>query len=237
MNRDRQRRSGFTIIELLLAMSFIAVLLIAIGVTTIEISRIYTKGITLKEVNQAGRAVTEDLQRSINAIVPINVSASGPDQRYKKLGDDGGRLCLGDYSYVWNYGKNLRDNPGNPPVNTYSDGSPVYFAKVNDHGAVLCDNSHLNDKIQHNDAIELLTVGDHNLALHDFSIAKTTEDSLTGQAIYAIRLVIGTNDEVQLRSGDASCKAPAEASEQGYDDYCAVNIFELVARAGNKGGD
>lgn len=49
---------GFTIIELMLSMTFLAMLMLVIALTTIQISNIYNKGVTLREVNQAGRSVS-----------------------------------------------------------------------------------------------------------------------------------------------------------------------------------
>src|SRR5687768_8731757 len=102
---------GFTLIELMLAMTFISVLLVAIAMTTIQISNIYTKGITLREVDQAGRTLSNELQRNISASVPFDVtpkkddSPATEDSKYVVRNEDGGRLCLGKYSYLWNFGK------------------------------------------------------------------------------------------------------------------------------------
>ena len=46
----QRKESGFTIIELLLAMSFLSVLLIAITTSTLQIIGLYTKGVTLKSI-------------------------------------------------------------------------------------------------------------------------------------------------------------------------------------------
>src|SRR5690242_17663820 len=131
MNHVKRRETGFTIVELMLAMTFIAALLVAIAMTTVQISHIYNKGLTLREVNQAGRAVSEELQRSIGSSVPFNVDSASPASRYI-VRPGGGRLCLGRYSYAWNYGAALRGGGGPAIYNSYDDGSPVRFAKVND---------------------------------------------------------------------------------------------------------
>ena len=126
----RNRKSGFTLIELMLAMSFISLLLLAIAMTTIQVSNIYTKGITLREVNQAGRAVSEELQRSISASSPFEIDAALPSNKYI-VRAGGGRLCLGRYTYAWNFGSALKGGAGAPAVFTkYDDGTPVHFAKI-----------------------------------------------------------------------------------------------------------
>ena len=70
--------------------------------------------------------------------------------------------------------------------------------------------------------------------MHDFTIVNASTDNDTGQALYAISMVIGTNDQSQLDTSDTSCKPPASGS--GNQDYCAVNQFDIVVRAGNKLG-
>ena len=235
---------GFTLIELMLAMTFIAVLLMAIAMTTIQIGNIYNKGITLREVNQAGRAVSDDLQRSVALAVPFDVtpkvddSAETANSKFVKR-DGGGRLCLGRYTYAWTYGKTLAKVSGAPAVYNYYDtngsgSNPVRFAKVNDPGAALCNDPTL--PVPRADASELLVSGDRDLVVHAFDIITKAQDPVTGQAIYAITMKIGTNDNEQLTTNDASCKPPAEGA--GLENYCSVNQFDIIARAGNKtGGD
>lgn len=232
MNR-RPNQNGFTIIELMLAMSFVAMLLLAIAMTTMQIGAIYNRGITLKQVNQAGRALADELQRAIASGTALDVSG-GADSRYKPQ-DGGGRLCMGKYTYVWNTGKALA--AGTAP-NVYENGDPVRFAKVVDTGAGLCQD--LNKKVVQSQASEMLAAGDRNLVVHELSIQQTwptdqPSDPVTGEALYAVTLTLGTNEREQLATGDTSCKPPAEA---GADmSYCAVNTFDIIARAGNKTGD
>jgi prepilin-type N-terminal cleavage/methylation domain-containing protein len=234
MNHDNKH--GFTLIELMLAMSFISMLLVAIAMTTIQISNIYDKGITLREVNQAGRAVSDELQRSIASATPFDVtpkqdaSPATAASRYV-VRPGGGRLCLGNYTYAWNFGKAL-DGSSAQVFNTYANNEPVRFVKVTDSSGVLCTNP--EQDIVRADAIDMLSSGDRNLVLHSFNILRTSDDPTTGQAIYAISMRIGTNTRDQLTANDASCKPPAEAA--GGETYCSVNQFDIIARAGNKAG-
>lgn len=230
---SHDKKAGFTLIELMLAMSFIAILLVAIAVTTIQISNIYNKGITLREVNQAGRNVSEELQRSIASSTAFDVTPSAPASKYI-VRDGGGRLCLGDYTYAWNYGKAIAGGVGAPSVfNVYDDDhSPVRFVKVADPSGALCADPTL--PIMRSKATEMISGGDRDLVIHAFSIVKTSDDPNANQAIYAISMTIGTNDREQLTSNDASCKPPSEGV--GDESYCSVNQFDIIARAGNKSG-
>lgn len=235
---NHNSKSGFTLIELMLAMTFISILLVAIAMTTIQISNIYNKGITLRQVNQAGRSVSSELQRSIASSVPFDVtpktdnSPATQTSRYV-VRDGGGRLCLGNYSYAWNYGKALSGGNGAPVIyNKYDNNTPVRFVKVEDAGGSLC--SDVNLAVPKAKASELLSTGDRDLVLHTLTIAKTSSDTTTNQALYAITMVIGTNDQAQLTTNSASCKPPATGA--GNEVYCSVNQWDIIARAGNKAG-
>lgn len=238
---SHDRRQGFTLIELMLAMTFIAILLVAIAMTSVQISNIYTKGITLREVNQAGRALSDDLQRSIASSVPFDVTPkvnTSPETELSKyvVRDGGGRLCLGRYTYVWNYGASIAGVSGAPSIfNKYDDNSPVRFAKVDDPSGALCANTtDSNTTIDRTKATEMLASGDRELVVHDFNIISEASDPVTGQALYAISVVVGTNDNDQLETSDRSCKPPADGA--GKENYCSVNQFDIIARAGNKTG-
>lgn len=239
MNHVGKNRTGFTLIELMLAMSFISVLLIAIALTVIQISNVYNRGITLKDVNQAGRSISAELNRSISQSSLFNID-SGDDSQFIVQGDWGGRLCVGQYSYIWNYGKYL-EKGDKMTLNLYqgddtssSDTSiPIpRFVKALDPGASYCRDS--SKKIDPDSSVELLNVGEHNLALHKFTISSspTATDSKTNQRLYSIEFVLGTNDQDALNyESDIQCKPP---SQEGADaNYCSVNIFDLVVRAGS----
>lgn len=225
-------KSGFTLVELMLSMSFVALLLLAIAMTTMRISSIYNKGMTLRQVNQAGRSISDELQRTITSAEPFDVDAASPEPRYISM-PGGGRLCIGNFTYAWNYGKALTGGEGAPAIfNTYeSDPEPVRFVKIADAGATLCTDP--TKQIDRSKSSDMLTSGDRDLVLHNFSIRQETSDAATGQALYGISMIIGTNDRQQLVTGDTSCKPPAD-SQAGADEYCAVNQFDIIARAGNK---
>jgi prepilin-type N-terminal cleavage/methylation domain-containing protein len=231
MNHSKQR--GFTLIEMMLSMTFISILLLMIAMTTIQISNIYNKGITLREVNQAGRAISDELQRSIAATTPFDVTpktSAAPataNSHYVKF-TDGGRLCLGQYSYVWNYGESIAKST---TYNKYTDNTDVRFAKVKDQGGALCSNVNLGARIVRGNATEMLVSGDRDLAIHKFDVIPGDSDLATGQKMYAIQMIIGTNDQAQLTSNDTSCQPPS--AMVGQETYCSVNQFDIIAHAGN----
>lgn len=239
MNRA-SRNKGFTIIELTLAMGFVSVLLIAITMTVIQIGNIYNRGITLKDVNDAGRSLASELQRSINQTSPFSIE--GASSRYIQQ-DWGGRLCLGQYSYIWNYGVAINPTNLNSNRNVYSTSSAdIRFIKVLDPNASYCTKSLVGKEykdINFSEAVELLNIGQHNLAIHSFIIISnplTVSDNKTGQRLYNIEFLIGTNDQQALMfdsAGSANCKPISETANGADPSYCSVNQFNILARAGN----
>ncbi|CAN5405427.1 hypothetical protein BH10PAT4_BH10PAT4_1970 [soil metagenome] len=236
MNHDNKQQ-GFTLIELLLAMAFISVLLLAIAMTILQISNIYNRGIIVKEVNQTGRSISTELQNSVVSSVPFSVDQS-TGSRYYQQGSFGGRLCLGQYSYIWNYGSAIQQNTSGTR-NMYTgeallitaQSTPIRFVKVYDTHASYCTN--LNQTIDPANATEIVSIGDHGLAVHTFTIAtnQSAKDAKTGQQLYTVIFDIGTNDQNALTTGGTACKAPGVL---GADlSYCVVQKFSIVVRAGN----
>lgn len=210
-------KKGFTIIELMLAMTFISLLLLAIALTILQIGRIYNKGITVNQVNSAAQSIAVELQRSIE---------TGGEVETNILGNNG-RLCLGQYSYVWNYGKVLDEDSDKTPIKYQNPngGIPLSFVKVADSGGSYC---HGVNKIDMSKAVELLPPGDHNLAIHQFSITESSRDEVTGQVLYMISFTIGTNDQHALNTDQSGCKTPDQPNAD--PEYCYVQRFSIAVR-------
>lgn len=224
--------SGFTLVELMLAMAFVSALLLAIAMTVIQIGNIYNKGITYKTVNQAGTALSSELQREINSNLSFDLNSTDPVRKVTKAW--GGRLCIGQYSYIWNYGKALKDDIASQ-LNVYTNATPltpkIHFIKVIDSTASYCSTNNPRVTVDIADAVELLDVGNNNLAIHSFSIKSSANDSSTKQRIYNISFLIGTSDITELTPDTSSCLPPDDIKSDTV--YCAVNRFDILARAGN----
>jgi type II secretory pathway pseudopilin PulG len=229
MNHVSQK-NGFTLVELMLAMGFVSVLLIAVLLTIIQIGGIYNRGLTLKEVNQAGRSLSSEIQRSISTSMPFDL-----DESHYVSQPDGGRLCLGNYSYIWNYGQAISGGDMNK-LNRYDDGDKrneiIYLVKAYDPGLHYCLD--VESRVSSTGTVELVNTGEYSLALHDFQISSdpTTYDARSNQRLYSVSVVVGTNEQEALvynPNAESTCKPPAEASGM----YCAVNRFNVLIRAGN----
>ena len=94
-NKNTNQIQGFTLVELLLAMTGVAILLVAVATTTIQLMNMYHKGITIKTINSAGREVGDTIKRD-------GLSAKGRDIVQVASSDSGtgglGRLCFGSYT-------------------------------------------------------------------------------------------------------------------------------------------
>ncbi len=232
MNRVASRK-GFTIIELMLAMTFVSVLLLAIALTIVQIGTIYNKGITLKEVNQAGRALSDDLRRSIGSSSSFSLSQSVVTT------SAGGRLCTGQVSFVWNYAEAIQSN--NPGVVRFQspNETEIRLLKVPDSSgrycAVLGNGAPSLTVIRPADvasSIELLKSGDRTLSIHQLSVTQAPNGmAAAGQQLLTVNFTIGTGDVAALTPDRTTCSPPgAEGSNFA---YCAVQQFSLVIRAGD----
>lgn len=237
------KRSGFTLVELMLAMTFVAILLIMIAITVIQISNIYNRGMTMRAVDQAGRIIKADMRMNISTSSPFDVETAFKEQTVIKGGStliQGARLCTGVVSYIWN-------NPADPsttPINVFDTKSAnpndpdIKFVKVRDTGGAYCIRNNDKDKtypvIAKNKSVELLADEGADLSIHEFTIKTLTESISTGQALYDIMLTIGTSDLNAIQTLDSSCKAPSE--DGANQSFCSVNTFKFTAQAGNKGG-
>ena len=226
----RYRRYGFTLIELMLAMAFVSVLLLAIATIAIQAGKLYNRGLTLKSINQSGREISDSLRRDFlqaNA-GKISGNASSAVVMVQAGGADrSGRLCLGDYSYVWNVPKvvsgEVKSGAGIiTEVGGPHSGRPINFARVIDPDGMLCQKNETTgaymstvatDKVTH--LLKPAGSNDVVLAIHQMKAARVAGDS-GADSLYRLEFVLGT------------CKPPADNSENL--DFCAINSFEMIVR-------
>ena len=62
------KKRGFTIVELMLSMTFISALLLAIATMTMRMTSMYVKGNTMKDLNAASRTINDDFTRTFNSM-------------------------------------------------------------------------------------------------------------------------------------------------------------------------
>lgn len=252
MNRQHNKQTGFTLMELMLAMAFVAMLLLAIAAVVLQIAGIYNKGTTMKAVNQASRSIVTDMRRVIGESRPFDVTTSPQGVQPKStnfvlLPDDnsaagyaaprGGRLCTGSYTYIWNIGTNQE--------NVYQDDAtkPLRFIRVNDSGGRYCADH--GRKVQSADNPTEMFGSDTGLAVQCFqvnqaicdpSVRSQVNDITAPQAgaqLYNIRMIISNADQ-DVIDGVGRCKPPSDNATM--QNYCAVNEIDFTVSAGNGGG-
>lgn len=244
--RPSHTQSGFTLIELSLSMAFIAMLLLGIALLTIQISTIYNKGLTMRAVNESGQLIATDIQRTLNTSRPQEVLFVNIVDPSTKQG--GGRLCANNVVYAWNYaGDSLTNRTGFNSYNRYTAGGAnqplvrmvrfigdtTYCTPTNPPNVYKLLPASTDDRLT-----ELLKAGDNTLALQSFDVEKDADDNAgeavkddSTQRMYHVSFILGTN-ESGAPINDNGCAAPESRVD---DEYCAVNRFDFVARAGSKG--
>lgn len=104
--RKRKNERGFTILELLIAMTVFSVVLLIFTTGLLQITRVYYKGITSAKTQEAARVVMDEISRNIQfkggAFVPPN--GTTPQDRF----------CVGDKRFTYLIDRQLHDAPSLP---------------------------------------------------------------------------------------------------------------------------
>jgi type II secretory pathway pseudopilin PulG len=216
-------KSGFTIIELMLAMTFLATLLVVIAVLVIRIVSIYQKGLAIRAINSTGRALIDDFTRTVGGSPIVNVSfATGetgltkvkdyffentapatPDPDNPTLTRSGaqmsGGFCTGSFSYLWN----TAYASGTDRI-SYNDDSNFRLLKIPDPERQICA-QHLTPKNSSKVDPISYTCGSHNF---NFILPIQTDDGRytgtpnTNKTFYPPRDQCDPPIELLANSGD-----------------------------------
>ena len=231
-NRQQSSR-GFTLVELMLAMAFLSMMLIVIAVTVMQIINIYNKGITIKEINQIGRAISVDMKRAIGEGASFSLDSSSKNFCLLNpsrgcINDPrvavGGRLCTGSYTYAWSFRDKSVDGQNG-------------LLRVNDPDGKYCKQSSSSSSLPlinaTADATQILSANS-NVKILDFAVVRMNTGYVSDdEAVYKISIQVGPYDSEDISydpgSRVYSCKPAANA-------FCAVNYFDITAFAGNNRG-
>lgn len=120
-----KKQEGFTLVELMIALAFVAFILIFSTTAVIQVMQTYNKGVAIKNINQAGRTTMEDMSRFLRTADPgvVDVSLAASQRR----------ACFGGVSYVWN----LYDTTAGS-ANKYDDNTDLTFVRVADDSKAMC---------------------------------------------------------------------------------------------------
>jgi hypothetical protein len=235
-----RRDSGFTIIELTLAMSFVAVLLVSVAMLSIQLTNQYSRGLTLKETTQAGTEVANDIKRTIAQAQIQNGGIRTKDVPNAKV------LCTGTYSYIAStptaleagQGVTIQSGPSGAPT-------PARFVKVRDSSGSLCGSPSVLDtdsSYETTDAVELLAGGSRLLSVREMSVSPTPaqisqpsyafyNEFQQGRGFYTVSITITAGLTSELDLVARNCKPPKNS--QANTDFCAVNTFDITSRVGS----
>ena len=226
--------AGFTIIELTLALAFISVLLLSITLVSIQVGKIYNRGVTLRDINQAARDISDTLRRDFMQTNAQRIMKDGTNEVIwiRNGGQDvSGRICLGDYSYVWNMATAL--DSGDTSGVFMVDGSPVTLVRAIDKGGNLCTKQNSGEYPQTIDAAKIshllkkTSTGEGSIVVHAFGLEKISQSD-TAEELYRISFTLGTGVLSEINTSDATCKPPDD--DQANLDFCAINKFVMIAR-------
>ena len=227
MATTKRKNKGFTLIELLLAMAGVAVLLVSVAVTTIQLMNMYHKGLTVKSINQAGREVGDLIRRD-------GLSAGAGEVRYVSADSNGtqglGRLCIGSRAYLWNKPENLRASTGVRYLGSSgAPGDQIVLARAIDATGALCQadsNGYYPTEISTVGTMRATETlkGQADLAVYEISSTRLfTRD---GDSAYQISYTLGTNSGEEINTTDNSCRTVTE--EVNDYNFCAINQFREV---------
>ncbi|MEO5690619.1 MAG: hypothetical protein ABIQ64_00350 [Candidatus Saccharimonadales bacterium] len=115
-NTIKSLKAGFTIIELMFAMAGIAFLLLFVLYAIMHATNLYSKGLSIRQINQVGRQMSDELSRAVRH-----------GDRPRIAGTH--RLCVDNKSYIW--------NTPDDQTNENNVGVPIGFVRVD--GTQYCD--------------------------------------------------------------------------------------------------
>ena len=117
---NNRKNDGFTLIELMLSLTFISFILLFMVAAILQLTRLYVKGSAIRQINQTGRQIVEDIAASVR---------TGTEPR-PAVGHN--RLCVGNTTYAW--------NAEGETINRFNDvtRTTVRFVSVQDSGGALC---------------------------------------------------------------------------------------------------
>lgn len=229
---NRTSRDGFTLIELTLVMAFLATLLLAILLTTLQMGKLYTKGVTNRTINQIGRDLSDTMRRDFLVASTDHIIITTPTGSGRATS---GRLCLGSVSYVWNTAELL--DPANHSAKITKSSSPIVFERVVDASNQLCavqgGGGYLTVVPPTMESTNLLSGDERSLAVYSFTADKLASDGKNG--LYELKITVGTNDPgtTQANGSSAQCKPPSDNSSDF--NYCSVADFDIIVRTGGDG--
>lgn len=249
MNHGNRKQRGFTLIELVLAMTFLSILLLAIAMTIIQIGNTYGRGMGVKEINQVSRTVSDDLRRNVVQVAAFDLTSDYVTRTAVSAGGGirviSGRVCLGNYTYLWNTAYGLQKQATNTGIVKYGwaakSSQKIQLVRVLDKEKVYCEKTstgalRFNDIRQSDDSTvqSVVSSGDYDLGLIGFTI--TSPNSVynpeTSERLYSISYTLGIGSVDAMDTTMTRCLG--KESNKSNTEFCNVQRFDIVVRTGTK---
>lgn len=242
----RFKASGFTIIELMLAVTALSVLLLAIAMLSLQVGAIYQRGMTLRSMNQSARELSDVMRRDFLQAKSSDIFKQPSGQNaYVTVSSGGvvygGRICLGNESYVWNTARGLA-NPSSPKLAKQGGNKPINLIRMRDIGGQFCrptspSGDYLMNIPSDPGVTHLLRPRNNDtvLALHDMkAIRIAAASSDVDESLHRIEFTLGTSEGSDFYDNSTvptskTCRPPAD--NQSNAEYCAINFFQIVVRS------
>lgn len=218
--KHSREQAGFTLIELLLAMAFFGSVLMLATMLLMQVLNIYNKGMVVKQMNQVGRTLMEDIARVGNSGGTVVLTAANTQVSC---------ITIGDVTYLWNRATGdatdtdgFAEESSNQYIN--SSNQPINFVKITDP-AVDCLRIHTNTSSDL-PVDKLSPVLGRTVRVYDMTVT-----SLSGTNLVRVAMTLGTFDAPQsdynLYANSANGNN-LECRPDGLGSFCAKANFETV---------
>lgn len=210
----KSKQKGFTLIELMLAMAFLASILVLCTAVIIQAFTIYNKGLAVKQINQLGRTLTEDMTRAANSgKVVLDLDTANANSHI---------LCLGSSAYIWNTVTDVRSATIPKPVKTFeTSGDEVNMVKIRSTSGEVCT-SNIGVQVNRDNAIDLLS---GQVRVLSASVTQVPNSNLIN-----ISFVFGTYDDDPASPVNPTEVSPGkwECAGSGLGSYCAFGVYSTT---------
>ena len=238
MVNKQKTHAGFTIVETTIVLAFLSILTISIVYVGIFCGKMYSKGVTLKSINQAGREIADQIRRDV-------VNSQESDIRVVIQGNDAtgqvGRICLGSVSYLWNDAKAM--SMESTTKISYPNGHLVRLARISDRGGQFCEKQsddyypvEISSTAEYK---EMVGNDSENIMIYRLYMGDNLYSSSgSSSGMRNLSFDIGTGDfdvvefveNEEYPNGKYMCRL--SGSEESNFNYCAIERFDTKIRSG-----
>jgi prepilin-type N-terminal cleavage/methylation domain-containing protein len=231
--RHTIKEEGFTIVELMIALSVLSVILVTVTLILLQIGVLYSKGVNAADLQNATRTVVADIsgQLQFSGKVPLgctvtSVTCYANTHDYLNGVDNTTETvytyCISNtrYSYVLN--RELGTDSSTTPTNQVT--AHVLWRDTLTTDASTCpvpdivNGSHLNDAPSKGDGYEM--VGNH-MRLTRFKIAQTTSSS----GIYNVDVWTAFGDNDLVKPDPAGPAGRSICASGAGTQFCSVSAI------------